>query len=60
MMNSYLMSVLKDHCFYVQSTVCLHGKIINGNFKIDTGCGYSTISYRILCNVSHNTALKYK
>ena len=27
---------------------------------MDTGCSYSTISYRVLCNVSHNTALKYK
>ena len=60
MMNSYLLSVLKDNCFYMQSEVCLHGKTINGNFKLDTGCGYSTISYRVLCNVSHNTALKYK
>ena len=27
---------------------------------MDTGCSYSTISYRVLCNVSHNTALKYE
>lgn len=59
-MNRYLISILKDNCFYVQAEVGLHGKTINGKFKLDTGCGYSTISYRVLCNVSHNSALKYK
>lgn len=59
-MSSYLISALKDNCFYVQSVISLHGKTINGKFKLDTGCGYSAISYRVLCNVSHNTSLKYK
>ena len=59
-MNSYLISILRNNCFYVQSEICLHGKTLNGNFKIDTGCGYSTISYRVLCNLSHNAALNYK
>lgn len=60
MMNSYLIAALKDNCFFVQSEIYLHGKTINSNFKLDTGCSYSTVSYRVLCNVSHKTALKYK
>lgn len=60
MMSSSLVSVLRDNCFYVQSEIKLHGKSIKGNFKLDTGCGYSTVSYRVLCNISHNASLKYK
>lgn len=56
----YLIAVLRDNCFFVQSEIGLHGKTINGSFKLDTGCSYSTISYRTLCNISHNAALKYK
>ena len=60
MMINYLASVLKNNCFFIQSEIRLHGKAINGNFKLDTGCSYSTISYRTLCNMSHDAALKYK
>ncbi len=60
MSSNYLVSVLENHCFYVKSEICLHGKVIHNRFKLDTGCAYSTIPFRVLYNVSHNTALQYK
>ncbi|MDE7311647.1 MAG: hypothetical protein K2N87_08555 [Eubacterium sp.] len=60
MSSNYLISTLENHCFYVKSEICLHGKVIHNRFKLDTGCAFSTIPFRVLYNVSHNTALQYK
>lgn len=61
MMNKgYLFSVLENNCFFVKAEICIHGKTVNGRFKLDTGCSYSTIPYRVLYNVSYDTALRHK
>lgn len=60
MSNAYLISVLEKNSFYVRAEICLHGKTIHNRFKLDTGCSYSTVPYRVLYNVSYDTALQYK
>lgn len=58
--RSYLISTLENNCFYVKAEISLHGKTINNRFKLDTGCSYSTVPYRVLYNVSYGTSLQYK
>lgn len=58
--KGYLMSALDNNCFYVKAEICLHGKTIHNRFKLDTGCSYSTVPYRVLYNVSYDTSLQYK
>ncbi|MCI9219274.1 MAG: hypothetical protein HFH94_06000 [Lachnospiraceae bacterium] len=60
MSKGYLISTLENNCFYVKAEICLHGKTIKNRFKLDTGCSYSTVPYRVLYNVSYNTSLRYK
>lgn len=61
MMNKgYLSSVLENNCFYVKAEISIHGKTIHNRFKLDTGCSYSTVPYRVLCNVSYDMSLRYK
>lgn len=52
MNKDYLISTLENNCFYVKAEICLHGKTTNNRFRLDTGCSFSVIPYRVLYNAS--------
>ena len=60
MTNNYLICEEERNAFTVKASVVIYGKTYRFPIKIDTGCTYSVLPFRIIANVTRRESYKLK